>query len=419
MEHECEGLQYQVEVRNITQKISSLTEKLDSVSTLSEPRENSFLTCDFQNLKGSSKTEEDITESLTIIRNALESFGKVRTSTTFPSLCTATVDESGSGGVVARLQSSATLTTLDYHGNPRTNGGDPVSAEIQSEGGECIDASIEDKEDGTYCIFFRPPVSGRYVLRISVFQRPIRDSPLFFDVTDHNSPTAEHGSRGSGKSEFLQPVAVAVDDVAGSVYVLDTGNSRIKVLTLELEFVRHIENDGLKGRSCTGIAMSKQGLVVVNWRTKTVTEISPETGSTLKSFTHNAFQEPVDVAVLPCSGRILVADNSASCVFVFDDTGRLLLQVGRKGSQRGQFNLISSVAAAPNDHILVADSRIQIFTSEGEFLREVFPEGKGSYFLFLKKILMKLYFIIKFVNNVWKEQINIFTFINKYIIIIN
>lgn len=384
MEHECEGLQYQVEVRNITQKISSLTEKLDSVSTLSDPRENSFLTCDFQNSKSaSSKSEDDISESLNIIRNALESFGKVRTSTTFPSLCTATVDESGSGGVVARLQSSATLTTLDYHGNPRTTGGDPVSAELQSESGECIDTQIEDREDGSYRITFRPPLSGRYVLRISVFQRPIRDNPLFFDVTDHNSPTAEHGSRGSGKSEFLQPVAVTVDYDASSVYVLDTGNSRIKVLTLELEFVRHIENDGLKGRSCTGIAMSKQGLVVVNWRTKTVTEINPETGDTIKSFTHNAFQEPVDVAVLPGNGRILVADNSASCVFVFDESGHLMHQVGRKGSQRGQFNLISSVAAAPNDNILVADSRIQIFSPEGEFIREVFPEGKGNSYSFV------------------------------------
>lgn len=47
MEQECQGLQYQVEVRNITQKIEILTEKLDTAFSLGEPRENAFLTCDF------------------------------------------------------------------------------------------------------------------------------------------------------------------------------------------------------------------------------------------------------------------------------------------------------------------------------------------------------------------------------------
>ena len=51
----------------------------------------------------------------------------------------------------------------------------------------------------------------------------------------------------------------------------------------------HIVNDGLEGRSCTGIAISEQGLVIVNWRTKTITEMTT-VGDTIRSFSHNAFQ---------------------------------------------------------------------------------------------------------------------------------
>ena len=69
----------------------------------------------------------------------------------------------------------------------------------------------------------------------------------------------------------------------------------------------------------------------------------------------------------------------------------LSIQVGKKGSQRGQFNLISSVAASPNDDILVADSRIQIFNSDGEFKREIFSEGKGLFFFTNIYLLNKLY----------------------------
>lgn len=78
MEQECEGLQYQVEVRSITQRISSLGEKLDSACILGDPRENAFLTCDFRH-----------NDSVDTVTNSLQSIGRVRTSTTFPSLCTA------------------------------------------------------------------------------------------------------------------------------------------------------------------------------------------------------------------------------------------------------------------------------------------------------------------------------------------
>lgn len=53
---------------------------------------------------------------------------------------------------------------------------------------------------------------------------------------------------------------------------MDTGNSRVKVLSPELQPVRHIESAGLAGRSCTGVAVNEDcgWLAVVNWRSKTV-----------------------------------------------------------------------------------------------------------------------------------------------------
>lgn len=71
---ECDGLQYQVEVRNISQRICSLSEKLESVSVLSEPRENSFIECSL------------VQGCLTNLEQGLKA--TVRTTTTFPSLST-------------------------------------------------------------------------------------------------------------------------------------------------------------------------------------------------------------------------------------------------------------------------------------------------------------------------------------------
>ena len=73
----------------------------------------------------------------------------------------------------------------------------------------------------------------------------------------------------------MQPCNVTVDDL-GQVYVVDTGNSRIKKLTSNLDFIDHVTNEGLEGRSTTGICMgsSRDSLMVINWRTKMVTEMT-------------------------------------------------------------------------------------------------------------------------------------------------
>ncbi|XP_015602366.1 tripartite motif-containing protein 2 isoform X1 [Cephus cinctus] len=364
VERECDGLQYQVEVRNITQRIGSLSDQLDAAVALSEPRENAFITAEFNH-----------NEALMEFERALSIFGRVRSSTTLPGLCRARLKDPA----VAKLQATVVVETVDYHGHPRNAGGDPIGAELTladsintDNQSTSIETEIKDLEDGSYEVLFRPPSASRYVLKLSVFERPIKDYPVFFDATEHNEPVKIYGRRGHGKDEFHQPVAVAVDD-DNMIYVVDTGNSRIKVLDDNLEFQRHITNEGLDGRSCTGIAVSEQGLVIVNWRTRTVTEMT-SLGDTIRSFSHNAFQEPIDIAVDRSYGHVLVADNGQCCVFVFDCDGKILFQVGK----RSMFKLISSVTIGPAGEILVADSRIQVFSAKGDFSEEIYAEGKGK-----------------------------------------
>ncbi|RZF35365.1 hypothetical protein LSTR_LSTR012572 [Laodelphax striatellus] len=374
---ECNDVQYLVEVRNITQRIGALGDKLESATLLAEPRENAFVACD---LAANTKSRLD---------DALATLGRVRTSTTLPKPCT------------VNLEATAILSTVDYHGNARTNGGDPITAEVarvneedannadssvrrsrneeeRGGGGGALETEIVDKEDGTYLIKFRPNLPGKYQIKVTVLDRPVRHSPLTIEVSEHNNPVKVFGSRGSGKEEFLQPVAVSVNNDGGAVYVVDTGNSRVKVLTPDLHFIRHLECDGLTGRSCTGIAVNDTGgwLAIINWRSKLVTRLNHR-GESLDSFTYEGFQEPIDIAIDCNYGHILVADNGPCCVYVFDTEGKLLFQVGKKGSHKGNFNLISSVTVGPGGEIIVADSRIQVFSAKGDFLQEIYSEGKG------------------------------------------
>ncbi|KAL3862563.1 hypothetical protein ACJMK2_008523 [Sinanodonta woodiana] len=361
VQSDCDGLQYQVEVRNITKKIGDLNEKLDTTRTLSEPRENSFMKYEYKH----NSSLKDITKSL-------NDFGRIKVSTTFPSLCTAKV-----GKAVTHLKSSVTVTTVDYHGNYRTTGSDPVMAEIRTEKGELIECKVRDKEDGTYDIQYVSSKSGDLKMCISIFNRSIKGSPFTISVTDHNNPLWKIGSRGTGHDNFMQPLRV-VTDSDGTVYALDTGSSRIKVLNEDGEITRHIGPFGMENQSGMGIALTPDhNIAVVNWRTKYITILSPE-GEIISKFTHEILSEPIDIAV-NSKGEFIVADIGASKVFMFDRNGKLLTNFGTKGEKDGQFRNISAVAVGKCDEILVADHRIQIFSKDGKFSRQVPSVCKGEY----------------------------------------
>ena len=59
------------------------------------------------------------------------------------------------------------------------------------------------------------------------------------------------GGKGNGYLDFSQPTSVAIDK-EGSLYVLDTGNNRIKLLADDGSFIGHITTDGLEKQGCTG-----------------------------------------------------------------------------------------------------------------------------------------------------------------------
>lgn len=362
VQSECDGLQYQVEVRNITKKISDLNEKLDSTSTLSEPRENSFLKYEYRH-----------NDSFKDISNAMKSFGHIRISTTFPVLCTAI-----SGKAITHLRSSLFVTTVDYHGNPRKSGSDPVIADMRSDRGETIETKIKDKSDGTYEILYVPPKSGTYKICVAIFNRPIKGSPFSVTVSDHNNPIWKFGTRGTGEQCFMQPLRVVMDTTEGNIYVLDTGNSRVKVIDEFGEFDRHIGPDGFDNQSGMGIALTPgNNIAVVNWRTKLISFLSEE-GEIVNKFTHDCLGEPIDIAV-NSRGEIVVADIGACKIFIFDQSGKLLTTFGNRGEKDGQFRHISAVTIGKCDEILVADHRIQIFTKDGKFSRQVPTQSKGEY----------------------------------------
>lgn len=142
----------------------------------------------------------------------------------------------------------------------------------------------------------------------------------------------EFGESGPAADQFLRPLYIAVDTF-GKILVSDFSNPKISVWSKEGVWQKNIG---------VGVLSSPCGLCV-DFRT----------------------------------GNIVVCDTSANLVRTFDKFGTSLRAFGRNGSDG--FSNAWGLALDIEGTIIVADmlnSRVQIFTSEGEFLRSLeIPDG--------------------------------------------
>ncbi|XP_026734551.1 tripartite motif-containing protein 2-like [Trichoplusia ni] len=359
VEAECSGLQQQVEVREVSSRAAALGARLGDAAALAEPRENAFLAVDFAHNDAQQRFAE-----------ALAELGRVRTSTTFPGLCTLQLESA----CVCGLEVVVVLRTVDYHGEARCTGGDPVSAAATIDDAP-LPCTVTDLDTGLYRISMRPWSAGSLSVRVQVFSRGVRDSPLRAAVAAAAAPLLSWGSRGTGKEQLSQPVALARCPKRREIYVLDAGNSRVKVLDDEtFAFKTHIVNEGLAGRSCTGIAVTAEGIIAVNWRTRTLTEVTAD-GTTLRTIRSDRLVEPVCVAADTVTRRIAVADNGARAVFLFDRHGNIEREIGN-----GELGLVGGIALS-EDLLIIADVAVRVYDIEGN-LKNVFapvPKGRGGY----------------------------------------
>jgi len=97
------------------------------------------------------------------------------------------------------------------------------------------------------------------------------------------------------------------------------------------------------------------------------------------------FERPIDVAANDKGDRIYVLDaggiNSEwHRVVVFDDEGKKIKEIGRRGSKPGEFNLPTQLTVARDGTLYVLDAgnfRVQAFSAEGEFLRSWGKVGRN------------------------------------------
>ena len=153
-----------------------------------------------------------------------------------------------------------------------------------------------------------------------------------YDLTTYK-PITTIGHRGTGPGEFNFPTNIAVDD-EGNLYVVDTGNFRVQILTPEGKHIR------------------------------TIGKLGDVAGS---------FARPKGIGI-DSEGHIYVADAAFQNFQIFDKEGHILLYVGSSGIGPGKFALPAGLYVDRNtDRIYVVDQipgDLQIFQYLGKKWRQ-------------------------------------------------
>jgi len=177
---------------------------------------------------------------------------------------------------------------------------------------------------------------GKIVVTDSVYRIAV-----MFDVSRRKVYPFGHRGDGKGQGALQKPIGVGMDGKQWT-YIADVSAQDVKVF------------DPL-------------GMFIKNIGSKDV------------------FQRPIDVAANEKGDRIYVLDaggiNSEwHRVIVFDGEGEKLNEIGRRGSNEGEFNLPNQLTVGSDGTLYVLDAgnfRIQAFTPEGEFLRSWGKVGRN------------------------------------------
>ncbi len=178
------------------------------------------------------------------------------------------------------------------------------------------------------------------------------------------------GSKGKGQMQFNYAYCIIYNPRDGFLYVADSYNHRIQVLTTDLKYVRSLgQHSSVRAEFNVpmGVALdSANNMYITDYNNDSI-KVFTANGQYLRSFAHKAdgkkLYNPWAIAI-DSSDIVYVSEKGPHCVSVFNSKGAYITTFGEEGSQSGQFKSIYGMVIDHNDSIVVADNgnhRLQIF----------------------------------------------------------
>ena len=187
---------------------------------------------------------------------------------------------------------------------------------------------------------------------------------------------------GKERTERLRRPNGVVADAEGNIYVADSEIRTIFVFDMGKKTLRFLGMGTVAGPIGLAIDNKRGVLFVSDSRLDKVFGFNKSTGDIVLSLGGpGEFKNPSGLVYDEQRDRLYVADTQNHVIKAFDQNGRFLFSVGKRGADNGEFNFPSYVALDRNGRLFVVDSfnfRVQIFDTEGKFLKKFGKIGDAS-----------------------------------------
>ncbi|MDZ4835821.1 MAG: protein kinase [Candidatus Melainabacteria bacterium] len=191
-------------------------------------------------------------------------------------------------------------------------------------------------------------------------------------------------SSKTGGGMFTKPSGIAIDE-RGRAYICDSSDHYIRIFDGQGLFIKEFKNiQGTEG-GLAGITIDSTGLLYLSDSTNGCLQVfQSDVGVWVrkigtKGTEPGQLQLPSGLAADRLN-RIYVVDYGVCRVSVFNKSGALVRTFGQKGTQRGMFNVPRAIAIDKQDRIFVLDSlnhRVQVFGQGGDWLYTFGSLGSG------------------------------------------
>lgn len=187
---------------------------------------------------------------------------------------------------------------------------------------------------------------------------------------------------GKERVERLVRPNGVVADSAGNIYVADSEMRMIFFFDMQKKALKFLGMGTLKAPVALAID-NKDGIIFVSdVGASRVFGLNKDSGDVVVTVgTPGEFVNPAGLVYDENRDRLYVSDSHEHVVKVFDKSGRLVSTIGKRGSGDGEFNYPSYLALDNTGKLYVVDSfnfRIQIFDPDGKFLKKFGKLGDAS-----------------------------------------
>lgn len=188
----------------------------------------------------------------------------------------------------------------------------------------------------------------------------------------------------TGGGMLTKPSGIAIDE-RGRAYICDSSDHYVRIFDGQGVFIKEFKNiQGAEG-GLAGITIDSTGLLYVSDSNNGCLQVFQSDvgvwvrGIGTKGTEPGQLQLPSGLAADRLN-RIYVVDYGVCRVSIFNKSGALVRTFGQKGTQKGMFNVPRAIAIDRSDRIYVLDSlnhRIQVFGQGGDWLYTFGGLGSG------------------------------------------